>query len=106
MKYIHHEGKVYGLSTLEMGRHWVCMSCRDTSRPTITPLEEHEDGDHEPDGDSLCLQCSLRVLLEKPGLSRWIDLTEDQTEKLWEKTAPQREPGCLPEAAECPPKGE
>lgn len=82
MKIITHEGKVYGLSVPEE-RHWVCMRCRDVSRPTITPLEEYEDGDHEPSGDSLCRQCSAAVILGKPGLIPWIELTEEETDKLW-----------------------
>lgn len=85
MKYITTPSGIFGLSKMETGRHWVCMTCRDQDKDTLTPLQEYEDGDHEPDGDSLCRECSLKeVTRRRPGLDKWIRISVEEVEKVWE----------------------
>ena len=75
---------LFGLSKMETGRHWVCMKCRDQDQDTLTPLFEHRDGDHEPDGDSLCRDCVFALTIGGKSLERWLDLTHKEAERVWE----------------------
>ena len=85
MKFIHTQFGIFGLSKLETGRHWVCMSCRNVDKDTLTPMQEYEDGDHEPDGDSLCAECARKeVTKRRPGLDKWIRLSVEEVEKVLE----------------------
>lgn len=87
MKIIQAANQYFGFSTLDSGRHWVCMSCFDPKKDTLTPLLEYEDGDHEPDGDSLCKECSERETIQRrSGLERWIALYPEQINEAWKGT--------------------
>lgn len=85
MKILHTKHGIFGLSK-PTDRHWICMSCRVAEKETLTPLYDPGDGDPEPDGDSLCIDCAIKVTTKKrSGLEKWVSMSvNDVTETFQE----------------------